>query len=85
MGADAFLFYSLFPLIFFMSSSNNYLYIICLFQVVALMGAHSLGMASKSNSGYQGIWTPGGQFSLDSEYYANMIDPNRTWQNKVGK
>ena len=57
----------------------------CLFQVVALMGAHSLGMASKSNSGYQGIWTPGGQFSLDSEYYANMIDPNRTWQNKVGK
>ena len=47
------------------------------------MGAHSLGMASKSNSGYQGIWTPGGQFSLDSDYYANMIDPNRTWQNKV--
>ena len=54
----------------------------CLLQVVALMGAHSLGMASKSNSGYQGIWIPGGQFSLDSDYYAHMIDPRITWFNK---
>ena len=55
------------------------------FQVVTLMGAHSLGMAEKSNSGYQGIWTPEARFSLDSAYYSAMIDPNVQWTNKVRK
>ena len=34
------------------------------------------------NPGYQGIWIPGGQFSLDSAYYSHMIDPRITWHNK---
>jgi len=32
---------------------------LALTQVVALMGAHSLGKASRQNSGYQGEWTAG--------------------------
>lgn len=47
------------------------------------MGAHSLGQASKANSGYQGIWTPGQMLVLNSDYYRAMIDPKIHWVSKV--
>jgi len=38
------------------------------FQVVAIMGAHTLGGARLAYSGYTGVWTPG-------EKLENMLEP----------
>ena len=48
------------------------------FNLSQIFSANIVGL----NSGYQGIWIPGGQFSLDSAYYSHMIDPRITWHNK---
>eukprot|EP00286_Rhodomonas_abbreviata_P019806 CAMPEP_0181308792 /NCGR_PEP_ID=MMETSP1101-20121128/11666_1 /TAXON_ID=46948 /ORGANISM="Rhodomonas abbreviata, Strain Caron Lab Isolate" /LENGTH=752 /DNA_ID=CAMNT_0023415227 /DNA_START=49 /DNA_END=2307 /DNA_ORIENTATION=+ len=46
-------------------------------QVVALMGAHTLGGGRKATSGYAGMWTPSKpQFNTD--YYMTMINPEPT-------
>jgi hypothetical protein len=52
-------------------------------QVVALMGAHSLGGAHLSNSGYQGKWSDPQNVGFNELYYRNMINPRNKWINVV--
>ena len=47
------------------------------------MGAHSLGGASKANSGYQGKWTGPRDPGFNELFFKNMIDPAITWTNVV--
>lgn len=58
-----------------------------LFQVVAIMGAHSLGGASGA-SGWDGTFTGTDTNSksrnhFDENYYAQMVDPKFKWTNVV--
>ena len=53
------------------------------FQVVTIMGAHTIGMAEKSNSGFDGYWTPGEESVFNVTYYEAMIDPSLKWINEV--
>lgn len=49
-------------------------------EVVALLGAHSLGGADSEDSGYNGVWTPGiAAFSFDNSFYKLMIDTAVQW------
>jgi len=50
-------------------------------QVVALMGAHSFGTASASNSGYSGKWTGTQNKGLSEVFYSLMINPSITFTN----
>ena len=43
-------------------------------EVVALMGAHTLGGARLSASGFAGMWTQS-KNKLNLEYYTNLMDP----------
>jgi hypothetical protein len=43
-------------------------------EVVTIMGAHTLGGARKTESGYAGMWTQS-KNQFNNEYYTNMIDP----------
>ena len=52
-------------------------------QVVALMGAHSLGGALQVNSGYQGKWTGKQNIGFNELYYLNMINATNKWTNVV--
>ena len=52
-------------------------------EVVALMGAHTLGGARRQNSGYIGLWIAGGQDVFDNRYYSIMTDNAITWVNQV--
>ena len=47
------------------------------------MGAHSLGGASRANSGYQGKWTGPQNPGFNELFFKNMIDPAITWTNVV--
>ena len=49
------------------------------------MGAHSLGGAKLSNSGYTGVWTPGAANNFDNSFYKHMIDEKISWKNIVSK
>ena len=51
-------------------------------EVVALMGAHSLGLNVLDNSGYEGPYTSQ-KFDLDNQYYIDMLpDSGLTWTNE---
>ena len=54
-------------------------------EVTALLGAHSLGSASKENSGYEGPWNPINSHSFSNTYYRMMIDPKMSWRQVVSK
>jgi hypothetical protein len=47
------------------------------------MGAHTIGMADKSQSGFEGYWTPGEESVFNTTYYEAMIDPTLKWKNVV--
>jgi len=49
-------------------------------EIVALLGAHTLGGADKENSGYHGVWTTK-PYTLDNEYYASL---ENVWSQKPG-
>ena len=55
----------------------------CSLKVVALMGAHSLGGAHLSNSGYQGKWSGPQNIGFNELYYLNMVNPRNKWINVV--
>ena len=46
------------------------------YETVVLLGAHTLGGASASNSGFQGTWTDN-PLRLDNEYYSELARPWR--------
>ena len=46
------------------------------YETVVLLGAHTLGGASVSNSGFQGTWTDN-PLNLDNEYYSELARPWR--------
>ena len=48
------------------------------------MGAHTLGGAKKSHSGFSGYWTKGEKTRFDEKFYSNMIDKTISWENVVG-
>ncbi len=50
-------------------------------QVVALMGAHTLGSAKRANSGYAGVWVDGEAREFDNRFYTIMTDDAVTWTN----
>ena len=52
-------------------------------EVTALLGAHSLGSASKKNSGYDGPWNPINSHSFSNVYYKMMVDPTLNWKQVV--
>ena len=52
-------------------------------QTVALLGAHTLGLAQTNQSGYDGFWLQGKSKDFDNEFYKVMIDPNVVWENRV--
>ena len=47
-------------------------------QVVALMGAHSLGSGTPDNSGFLGPWAPPAS-SLDNGFYMQLVNLNNRW------
>ena len=47
-------------------------------QTVALMGAHSLGVLKRGNSGYAGTFTTGNVKRLNNQYYSDMFE-NSDW------
>ena len=42
-------------------------------DILALMGAHTLGRAQLENSGYEGEWVPG-LAEFDNEYYRDLVE-----------
>ena len=54
-------------------------------EVVALMGAHTLGGARRNQSGYSGPWIAGGTRAFNNRYYSIMLDTNAVplWDNEV--
>ncbi len=52
-------------------------------QVVALLGAHTLGRALKENSGYSGPWIGGEQRVFDNNYYKVMVNTSLIWTTRV--
>jgi len=52
-------------------------------EVVALMGAHTLGDASRQNSGHRGPWVSGEAPFLNNRYYSIMLDGGVTWISRV--
>ena len=52
-------------------------------QTVAIIGAHTLGMASPQNSGFQGPWAPPTN-RFDNAFYRTLVDGRSQWnQNQV--
>ena len=66
---------------------NGFAACICspIFQVTALMGAHSLGRARTENSGYNGAWTPGRENTFNNEFYQLLVDANMSFRNRVNQ
>ena len=48
-------------------------------ETVALMGAHTLGGASRANSGHAGSWVTGERAWFNKNYYSIMIDAANAW------
>jgi len=48
-------------------------------EVTALMGAHTLGNAEISNSGFHGTWVNNEQAYFSNQYYANIVDDTISW------
>ena len=52
-------------------------------EVTALMGAHTLGGAKASNSGYAGVWMEGEKLYFNNQFYKRMTeDYGLTFQHK---
>ena len=47
------------------------------------MGAHSLGGALPTNSGYAGKWTGGQNPGFNELFYLNMVNATNKWVNTV--
>jgi hypothetical protein len=47
------------------------------------MGSHTIGMANRKESGFDGYWTPGEESVFNTTYYEAMIDPTLKWTNEV--
>ena len=47
-------------------------------QVVALIGAHTMGMATPRNSGFQGPWAPPTN-RFDNAFYRTLVSNNSAW------
>ena len=48
------------------------------------MGAHTIGMAEKENSGFDGYWAGEDEDTVfNVTYYEVMIDPTLKWVNEV--
>ena len=47
------------------------------------MGAHNLGGASRTNSGYSGLWTPGNKAKFNTEFYQHLANVDLTYDNVV--
>jgi hypothetical protein len=52
-------------------------------EVVALMGAHTLGKNHLSRSGYSGVFVQGGNTVFDNHFYSDMVDSDVTWSNEL--
>lgn len=48
-------------------------------ETVALMGAHTLGRANTSNSGFEGVWIEDEADTFDNDYYMVLVDPSNNW------
>ena len=48
-------------------------------EVTALMGAHTLGNAEISNSGFHGTWVNNEQAYFSNQYYKNIEDTGISW------
>jgi len=74
----------------FPSSTFNYQEIMSFFseefgfsplEVTALMGAHTLGNAEITNSGFHGTWVQGEAGQFNNKYYSNMlVDAGVDWK-----
>ena len=53
------------------------------FQVVAILGAHTLGKAKLENTGHAGFWTPSEADVFNVTYYENMATKKLKWENTV--
>ena len=51
-------------------------------EVVALMGAHTLGGAESFNSGFKGSWVQGETSLFNNNYYSIMIESANTWRQR---
>jgi len=51
-------------------------------EVVAILGAHTLGNAELKNTGHTGFWTPGEDEVFNVTYYENMATRKLKWINK---
>jgi len=51
-------------------------------ETVALMGVHTLGSASRSASGFNGVWVQGGSRDLNNDYYKIMVNSENNWRQK---
>ena len=47
------------------------------------MGAHSLGKATRSQNGFDGVWTPNEETTMNTTYFENMVARNLTYKNVV--
>ena len=47
------------------------------------MGGHNLGGASRTNSGYSGLWTTGGKARFNTQFYQNLVNADLTFDNVV--
>jgi hypothetical protein len=54
-----------------------------LLQVVAILGAHTLGNSEVRNTGHSGSWTPSEEDVFNVTYYENMATRKLKWINKV--
>ena len=52
-------------------------------ETVALMGAHTLGGARRTNSGHSGSWVTGERGWFNKNYYSIMIDAANAWTQTV--
>jgi len=51
-------------------------------EVTALMGAHTLGNAEISNSGFHGTWVNNEQAYFSNQYYKNIVDDTISWNKR---
>ena len=66
-----------------MPIADNFCHIANFFQVVAILGAHTLGNSELRNTGHSGSWTPSEEDVFNVTYYENMATKPLKWINKV--